>query len=121
MGTAGEQPCTGRGSLLTCGDVHPNPGPNDEGRSGGNAMLRVVSVNVTSLQANWGVLLAISADTHVVAVQETKCTADSQRRTGEELRTAGWHVVWGKPLQPWRSKFEAKAGGVRFWCGSAFR
>ena len=92
----------GRGSLLTCGDVHPHPGPthppprfSPAQSHAERGLLRLGTFNISSLNQHNGALSFLPCD--VVLLQETRLSADAQRVMSAHLCEQGWNTWWGKP------------------------
>ncbi|KAJ9444445.1 Retrovirus-related Pol polyprotein from type-1 retrotransposable element R2 [Diplonema papillatum] len=101
----------GRGSLLTCGDVHENPGPAVTG-------LIAASANVTSLLAHPEVhtMEAWGRKVDLLALQEVRvCERDRAQAEGE-ARSRGKRLVWGRMQGQTRIKtaLRTEYGGVAF-------
>ena len=73
-------------------------------------IFRAVSSNVTSLSTQWDTVQTWPFE--VIALQETKMTAQWQADFDSIWDTHGWQIVWGKAVQHMRTPYEGRNGGV---------
>ena len=66
------------------------------GSSNHNAVLRFLTINVTSLGAHWRTVCQAQSD--FVLVCETRSTQSEQRTIELGMKAAGWNVLWSDPI-----------------------